>query len=466
MRRLLRDPQGQMALEALIALIIIALVVGVMFTVSIGNNSLANDTQMSDRALYIAKRNLEAAKARSRDNFSSVISSSTAEGAYQNELVIESVDSYTKRVTSRVNWNLFSFRPQKVELLTLFTDLQSALSGGLSGGGSGGSGVSGDWRNPSTLSTLDLGPGNEGTDVVVRNRMVYMTGVAASQNKPDFFVIDATTPTQPILKLSLDTGPGLNAVKISGSYAYVAQNNAATQLQIIRIDDVRNPSVTASHSLGGVGAAGKSIFVSDDRAYVGTGENSGVEFKIVNVADPANPVDLGGYEVGAAVNNIYVRSGIAYLATNRNDAEVIALDVDNPQSIAPLGFLDLAGTQDGLSVFLVATTTKRLYIGRSDGSNAQLSIADVTNPAAMMELGSVNVSGHVNDLVVRDNLGFLATSNSNQEFQAWDLSNPTSPSQWSFFNFPQNGTGIDYENNLVYMSVRSNDALRIITSGN
>ncbi len=89
MRRLLRDPQGQMALEALIALIIIALVVGVMFTVSIGNNSLANDTQMSDRALYIAKRNLEAAKARSRDNFSSVISSSTAEGAYQNELVIE-----------------------------------------------------------------------------------------------------------------------------------------------------------------------------------------------------------------------------------------------------------------------------------------------------------------------------------------------------------------------------------------
>ena len=44
------------------------------------------------------------------------------------------------------------------------------------------------------------------------------------------------------------------------------------------------------------------------------------------------------------------------------------------------------------------------------------------------------------------------------------FSSSTSPVLHSSFNFPQVATGVDYEDNLVYVSVRSNDALRIITS--
>ncbi|GAH25486.1 unnamed protein product, partial [marine sediment metagenome] len=46
----------------------------------------------------------------------------------------------------------------------------------------------------------------------------------------------------------------------------------------------------------------------------------------------------------------------------------------------------------------------------------------------------------------------------------WNISNPGNIELWSSFNFPQVATGIDYEDNVVYVSVRSNDALRIITS--
>ena len=67
-------------------------------------------------------------------------------------------------------------------------------------------------------------------------------------------------------------------------------------------------------------------------------------------------------------------------------------------------------------------------------------------------------------VVARDDLAFIASSNSNREFQVINISDPNNPSLWSYFNFPQVATGIDYEDNLVYVSVRSNDALRIITS--
>ena len=35
---------------------------------------------------------------------------------------------------------------------------------------------------------------------------------------------------------------------------------------------------------------------------------------------------------------------------------------------------------------------------------------------------------------------------------------------YASLNYPQIGSGIDFDNNLVFMTARSNDALRIITS--
>jgi hypothetical protein len=141
---------------------------------------------------------------------------------------------------------------------------------------------------------------------------------------------------------------------------------------------------------------------------------------------------------------------------------VIALDVTNPGNIQLLGSYDIVSdNSDGQSVY---TSGNNLYLGLT-GSTKDFSIWDSSNPAALKLLGSANLDGaSVNGIVVRDNLAFLATSASNKEFQVWDISSSTNPTLWSSFNFPQVASGIDYENNLVYVSVRSNDALRIITT--
>lgn len=456
-----------MLIEVLVALSVLVLVLGVLVVVSSGNNSLSTDARASDEALYRAKKNLEAAGALAKDNWNGLVSSSTVQSPFTEELVVEAVDGFTKKVTSRVRWGEGTARPQKIELLAYVTDLSTALNGGLAGGGGGGSAPAGDWRNPQTLATLDLGPGNAGTDIVVRNKIIYMTAIASAASKPDFFVIDAATGTAPVLKSSINTGKGLNALKISGPYAYAAQDDALAQLQIISVSDPANPSVLGSYPLPGVSGSnsvGRSIFVAQSTAYVGVPKNTGVEFKIVDVADPANPVDRGGFEVNGDVNGIYVKGGTAYLATSRDDAEVIVLDIANPGSVVEIGSFNASGTADAYAVFPTAAAPKRLYAGRDDGAESQLVILDIENPGIITQIGGAPTGNRVNDLVVGGDVAFLGTANSNQEFQAWNVSSPAAPSFWSSFNFPQNGTGIDYENNLVYMSVRSNDALRIITS--
>jgi hypothetical protein len=103
-------------------------------------------------------------------------------------------------------------------------------------------------------------------------------------------------------------------------------------------------------------------------------------------------------------------------------------------------------------------------LGGNHANHHEFHILDISSSSLPQNLGSKDIGADVNDLRIRDNLAFLATADSNKEFQVWNISDPTNITLWSSFNFPQVATGIDYEDNVVYVSVRSNDALRIITS--
>lgn len=164
------------------------------------------------------------------------------------------------------------------------------------------------------------------------------------------------------------------------------------------------------------------------------------------------------FEVNGKVGDIYVRGNYAFIATGRDDAEFMIINISNPASMTQAGLLNLEGTSDGTAVF--ATNTNVVLVG----TGSKLYYIDVANPAAPALLGSADTGGTVNDIYVQENLAFLGTSDSNREFQVWDISNPASMSLWSSLNFPQVASGIDYEDNVVYVAVRSNDALRIITS--
>jgi len=84
-------------------------------------------------------------------------------------------------------------------------------------------------------------------------------------------------------------------------------------------------------------------------------------------------------------------------------------------------------------------------------------------------LGSSNVpiSGsatEVPEVLAQDYLVFLGTEDANKELKIYNIGNAANITFWSDLNFPQVVTGMAYERNTIYISVRSNDALKIITS--
>jgi Tfp pilus assembly protein PilV len=450
---------GQSTLEIVIAITILTIGLSAAVLVIFEGQSVSLDTQESNQAINLARQNLENSAVAT--DFSSIASGSSTQGEFTKEIIVVSTDANTKRVTSRVSWSTDPRRVQNVELTTLVTDWKNTAA---TGGDTGGGGTTGDWTIPQTLGSIDLGPGNSATDLDVVNKIVYLTAVASAESKSDFYIVNASDGQNPYIVSNVNTGPGLNSIDVAGNYAYVANNKTMSQLQVIDITNGALPYLLKSYTLPGVsgnGAIGNAIFYYNFRVYLGTKTATGPEFHVIDVSNPANPTELGSYEVSADVSDISVNGATAYLAIG-GTYEVIALDVTNPGNIQLLGSYDIVSdNSDGQSVY---TSGNNLYLGLT-GSTKDFSIWDSSNPAALKLLGSADIGGtSVNGITVRDNLAFLATSASNKEFQVWDISSSTNPTLWSSFNFPQVASGIDYENNLVYVSVRSNDALRIITT--
>lgn len=458
---------GQSLLELLIALGMILLAISAAAIAFFGGQTLLTDAGVANEATYIAKSMLEAARETARLNFGGLTSSTSTEDMFTKRLTVEEVAADTKKVTAEVEWRAELLRPQRVKLVTLLTDWRNILPPA-DPADTGGGGITGDWKNPRTLGSIDLGPGNEATDVDVVNRIVFLSAEASDKKKPDLFIVDATDGQNPFIVSSLDTGPGLNALDVSGDYAYLANNDQNAQFQIVNVSNRSNPLLVTSLQLPGVsgnGAIGWSIFYTNGRIYLGTAEANGPEFFVIDVSNPSSPTVLGSKEIGANVNDIAVNGNLAYIATSRDEVEIY--NISNPAAITKVGAYDAPGaTEDGSAVQLVSAS--RLYLGRLAGTGSsayhELHILNVTNPAMPQNLGSKDIGASVNDLYARDELIFLATDDANREFQVWNVADPANIQFWSSFNFPQVASGIDYEDNLVYVSVRSNDALRIITS--
>jgi len=474
MKEQLTGRSGQSLLEIMIGLALIVLGVGSAAVLVFGGQKILIDRGNTISARNLAKEGLDAARAIRERNWSELTDgehglvfatsawafsgSSDTDGFFTRKIIITTQDENTKKVESEVTWAADPLRTLNVELVTLLTNWENALPPS-DPGDTGGSSPSGNWQNPQTLGSVDLGAGNSATDLDVISKIVYLTTSASSKSKPDFHTVDANNPSLPVVLDSLDVDAyALVGLDMGGSHAYTAANGVIPDLKIVSASDPNNLSLTSDFNVITF-VNSLSVFRNGGTALLGvqrTGFNG--EFFTIDVSNPSSPSQLDVFEVDGDVNDIYVRNNIAYLATSRDDAEIFILDVSNPGDIRQLGFFSVSGTTDAYSVFVL--TLDRVFLGVGN----VLYILNASNPANVTVLGSLDVGGTINDIYVAGSLAFLATSNSNSEFQAINIADPMTPTLHSSLNFPQVATGIDYENNIVYVSVRSNDALRIITS--
>jgi hypothetical protein len=455
---MLHGRRGQTTLEVIIALTILTIALTSAVLVVTSGQSLSVDSEEGSQALRLAQKNIESSVSSAKADFFALASSTSVQGEFTKTVIVTNIDANTKQVVSRVAWSTDPLRTQNVELTTLVTNWQTVQD---TGGDTGGSGASGNWCNPRTYGTVNLGAGESATGLDVVSSTVYMTATASSPSKADFFIVNVSDPQNPAIISSIDTGPGLNALDTTADYAYVANNKTSKQFQVIDISNKASPVVVSSTTLPGISQEAISIFYYNHKVYIGAQKGTGPEFHVFDVSVPASPVALGSFEIGANVTSISVRSSTAYVAVSTADGGtgLELLNVSNPASISQISSLNT--NEESLGLYLVG---RKLYLGAEEGDNTEFSILDITTSTSIQTLGTKNIGADVNAVMVRNNYAFLATSDSNKELQVYDISDPSNITPCATFNFPNFATSIDFENNLAYIAVRSNDGLRIVTS--
>src|SRR3989344_5482864 len=460
------------------------------------NQAVAVDTQTSNEALGLAQAQLEEARARSRQDFALVSSSSGSVPSgpltYNASLAVSDQTQCLKHATSTVTWP-DGGRTQTISLSTFFSDIAGTFA---LGGDCASSPPSSDWTNPQRFASDTMDPGKP-TTINVLQKIVYV----GADKTPYLYIADTTGAVLGqssglfvTYANSFDLGKqpnSLDAIRWYDSatarnryYAFAAVASTTEQLQVIDVTDIYNPAVVAKRTLSpcvsGSFPEGWVVYYYDGNVYMVTRETAGPELHVFNASDPSNPIEYAigsvackGYGLNGTVESMVVKdqtvSGVtkrfAYLATDQNPKELRVFDVtDHPRPTEVLAASqNLPGNQDGATIFNVGN---KLYFGRQSASGPDLYVFDISNPPSGTPIiGSKDIGTGVIGLAIAGRFAFMATPKANQEFQVWDISNLTNISNVSKYNF---GTivanGVEYGPDFIYTTGKATPNLQVLYS--
>ena len=196
--------------------------------------------------------------------------------------------------------------------------------------------------------------------------------------------IDISDPLSPQpldYYMTYDDGSG---VQVVGNYAYLTAYGDG--LSIIDISD--------PNSLAGVGYYNTpgwaiDVAVSGDYAYVA--DYWGL--RILNVADPANPFEVGSYAAGGGTG-VAVQGDYAYVV----DGSLQILDISNPSAPALVGSCDVP-------VNYVTVAGEYVF---ATGADAGLYVIKVSNPYSPILTGHYDTPGQAMKVAVEGNLVYVA----------------------------------------------------------
>lgn len=467
---------GQSLVEILVSLGIFSLVLTSIFTLFFGGRNLSVDSATAQNAAEYASEGLEAIRTmRDRDWTSladgqhglvlvggqwefTTTTDSDSRDIFTRVVHISEIDENTKQASSSVTWQVDPLRPQKIELFERLTNWRNPLSGGCVSDP-----ISGNWQAPQTLSSIDLGAGISGTDVVVRLPYVFVAGKSSTSAKHDLFVFDVSNLSSPQLRKSLDIGSGgIETIELSGGYLYAASTNDNKELIIFNVMDPPNMFEVGSYNLTG-SANAISIAIFSSTTAVGRLETAASELAFLEVSDPSQPYVIREVSTGGDIHDFYVNLTTLYFVSQQSDEDIFIYDITDPLNPVFADDHDIAGTTEDLSIFMQIKNGKtNLLVGNEQN---EIVVIGATSTEQYVR-DRLDVGGDVNDIVcVEGDLAFLATGNSNKEFTIVNVGDPDNISEYASLNFPQVAGGIDYASNTVFMVLRSNDALRIIGPG-
>ena len=184
--------------------------------------------------------------------------------------------------------------------------------------------------------------------------------------------------------------------------------------------DIDNTSLATGslEILGQLGGPTWAMTARDRHVYFGAGPN----FSILDIADPAQPQNIGNVLLSGLVEGITLVDQYAYVATWEGGLSVV--DIANPLAPVEIGFYDTPGRADGLTV-----AGQYAYVADYD---AGLRIIDISDPTALQEVGHYDTPGYAWSVAVSGQYAYVADWN--QDIRVINVADPTAPTEVGFYS--------------------------------
>ncbi|TKJ41073.1 hypothetical protein CEE37_05245 [candidate division LCP-89 bacterium B3_LCP] len=219
-------------------------------------------------------------------------------------------------------------------------------------------------------------------------------------------------------------------VDISQNYAYIANGirewvNEAAGVLIVNITHPSNPDSVANYPLT---QSAYDVAIEQDYAYVANADSG---LLVLSVSDPTNPEGISVCSLPGCAVDVEIYGDYAFVAAQDGGLQVVS--IADPASPLTAGFLSTTGFTEGIAVHYP-------YIYIADGYYGGLYIADITDPAAPLYVSSVLTSEYAMDVAIDGNYAYVADGFAG--LTVFDVANPAAPIEIGWHETPGYATSV------------------------
>ena len=201
-----------------------------------------------------------------------------------------------------------------------------------------------------------------------------------------------------------------------------------------------NPETTgltiSPSSYNGKGTGIDVALINGNTYGVISGDNPGANKKdliVVNLSNSETLSEVSQTDLSdVGYTDVVVGKNYAYVVRNDSAIHIQIINLSNPTTptVASQIILPQAPTAVVRSIayynnlLLVGTQYLACPGSCSASQNNEFHIYNVSNPAIPVHVGLLNINHNINDIMVKDNIAYLATSDNNAELMLVDISNP------------------------------------------
>ena len=230
-------------------------------------------------------------------------------------------------------------------------------------------------------------------------------------------------------------------IKINGNYAYIAGYNKG--MKIVDISDINNPVEKSS-----IYSSDKPFYdpdvphifdvhVAGNIAYV---IDSSHGFKILDISDTSNPVEVGSYDTGKSSSSVYVSGNYAYVTNYNSGLRVIDIsDFSNPQEIS------VNSTNENMDEIVISGN-----YAFTASDHYGLKIVDISDPTDPSRISELETGGPIRDIHVSGNRAYVIDWGCG--LRIMDINNRSNPVTINTNNIVNKGTNISLAGNYAFIT--------------